>query len=61
MDRYILSDEREKHTSKNSLPSAALIQILRGYQKLYRQEKKKKLKEFNIIKPALLQMLKEFL
>ena len=43
MAQYISSDEREKPTTKNTLPSKALIQIRQRNQKLYRQAKAKKI------------------
>ena len=53
--QYILSDEREKSTTKNNLHSKVLFQICWRDQKLYRQAK---LKEFRTIKPVLQEMLK---
>ena len=46
--QYILSNEREKPTTKNTLPSKALIQIWQKNQKLYRQAISKRIQHHQI-------------
>ena len=43
--QYISSDKREKCTTKNTLPSKALIQTWRRNQKLYGQAKPKRIQQ----------------
>ena len=56
--RTYLSDEREKPTTKITLPSKDLIQLDREIKTF---TDKQKLREFSTTKPALQQMLKEIL
>ena len=58
MTGYTSSAEKEKPTTKISLPSKDLIQILRRNQKLYRQAKAER---FSTTKPDFQQMLNDFL
>ena len=46
--QYILSNEREKATTKNTLPSKALIQIWQKNQKLYRETIAKRIQHHQI-------------
>ena len=58
MAQYIQSHEREKLTTKNNLPSRAIIKIC-GEIKIFMG--RQKLREFGTIKPALQQILEELL